>query len=312
MSKRIKKRRKLLRLGTPLGFSLFCVLILLLLAGAYIGVSWSLEHAPTVFEAVKRAVRDEVEVVSTTPAPLTPEELEQDEKVQTGLMSYGNTPAVGTPDTSTPTPAPTPILTPEPTPFFSKPLKGKIVGIDPVYDSASEFPEEAEFNLAFAMELKAYLEEREVIVVMTRTDASPCSDEDRYNAINAGNCDIAVRLQCNEAKSSVSGCYVRSSRKNMNFGQTLSSAYRKATGLKSQSGKTGGYEIQSDEVCKNSSCPVGVLIMGNFTGKKDGERMNDPDFRESMIRGIYNGLMKYYGVEETSEPTPTPKPTKQP
>lgn len=307
MSKRIKKRRKFLRLGTPLGFSLFCVLILLLIAGLYIGISWSLEHAPTVFEAVKRAVQDEVEVVSTTPAPLTPEELNSETKVQTGPINYGNTPSVGTPDTSTPTPAPTPILTPEPTPFFSKPLKGKIVGLDPVYDSASEYPEEADFNLAFAMELKAYLEEREVIVVMTRTDSSPCSDEDRYNAINSGNCDIAVRIQCNEAKSSVSGCYVRSSRKNMAFGQTLSSAYRKTTGLKSQSGKSGGYEMLSDEVCKNSNCPVGVLIMGNYTGTKDRAKLDDPEFRELMIRGIYVGLMNFYDVEETDQPTPTPK-----
>ena len=307
MSKRIKKRRKLLRLGTPLGFSLFCVLILLLLAGLYIGVSWAIAHGGTVFNAVKQAVQDEVVTVSTTPAQLTPEEVNASAKVETGAMRYGNTPVVGTPDTSTPTPAPTPILTPEPTPFMSKPLAGKIIGIDPMYDSASEFPEEAEYNLAFAMELKAYLEEREVIVVMTRTDASPCSDEDRYNAINAGNCDIAIRLCCNETKS---GFYVRSSRKNMKFGQTLSGAYKSSTKLKTA--KSNGYVLESDDVCKNSNCPVGVLVLGGFNNKKERAKLDDPEFRALMIRGIYNGMLKHYGVEETDEPTPTPKKTKNP
>lgn len=307
MSKRIKKRRKILRLGTPLGFSLFCVLILLLCAGLYIGVSWTIAHGGTVFEAVKSAVRDEVVTVSTTPAPLTPDEVNASAKVETGPMSYGNTPAVGTPDTSTPTPAPTPILTPEPTPFMSKPLAGRVIGIDPMHDSSSEFPEEGEFNLVFAFELKAFLEERDVIVILTRADGSPCSDEDRYNAINSGNCDVAIRIGCVEMKSSVSGCYVRSSRKNMGFGQTLSSTYRKATGIKSLNGKSGGYEMLSDDVCKNSNCPVAVIFLGNFNGNKDRERLEDPDFRALMIRGIYNGLLKYFDVEETDAPTPTPK-----
>lgn len=305
MSKRIKKRRKFLRLGTPLGFSLFCVLILLLLAGVYIGVSWTIAHGGTVFNAVKQAVQDEVETVSTTPAPLTPEEVNASAKVETGPMSYGNTPAVGTPDTSTPTPEPTPILTPEPTPFMSKPLAGRIIGIDPMYDSTYEYPEEAEYNLLFAMELKAFLEEREVIVMMTRTDGSPCSDEDRYNAINAGNCEIAIRFCCGETKN---GFYVRSSRKNMQFGQTLSSAYKKSTGLKSA--KSNGYVMESDDVCKNSDCPVGVLVMGNFGGSKERAKLEDPEFRALMIRGVYNGLMKHFGVEETDAPTPTPKPKK--
>ena len=308
MSKRMKKRRRFLRLGTPLGFSLFCILILGILAGVYVGVSWSLEHAPTVFEAVKQAVQNEVGTVSATPTPMAEEALREDTTVQTGTLRYSNTPVAGTPDTSTPTPEPTPILTPEPTPFLSKPLAGKIIGIDPVYDVTSEYAEEAEFNLSFALELKEYLEEREVLVVMTRTDnTSPCSDEDRYNCINAGNCDVAIRLMCSELKSSVSGAYVRSSKKNKNFGQTMSAQYRKATGMKSQSGKSGGYEELSDDVCKNSDCPVAVIIMGNFKGTKDKARFEDAEFRQSMIQGIYNGLMKYYGVKETTEPTPTPK-----
>ena len=54
--KQIKHRRRKLRIGNPVGFSLFCLGCLAVLALLYVGIAWLVRHGSTVAQAVKDAV----------------------------------------------------------------------------------------------------------------------------------------------------------------------------------------------------------------------------------------------------------------
>ena len=55
--KQIKHRRRKLRIGNPVGFSLFCLGCLAVLALLYVGIAWLGRHGSTVAQAVKNAVQ---------------------------------------------------------------------------------------------------------------------------------------------------------------------------------------------------------------------------------------------------------------
>ena len=58
--KQIKKRRRVLRIGNPVGFSLFCLVCLAVLAGLYLGISWAIKNGPGVVKAMRAVVQEEV------------------------------------------------------------------------------------------------------------------------------------------------------------------------------------------------------------------------------------------------------------
>ena len=56
--KQIKKRRRVLRIGNPVGFSLFCLVCLAVLAGLYLGISWAIKNGPGVVKAMRAVVQE--------------------------------------------------------------------------------------------------------------------------------------------------------------------------------------------------------------------------------------------------------------
>ena len=106
--KQIKKRRRILRIGNPIGFSLFCLVCLALLAGLYLGISWAIKNGPGVVKAMRTTVQEEV---MTTPT-VEPSREPKDELLPTPTPEVKETPALGTPVASTPTPEPTATPTP--------------------------------------------------------------------------------------------------------------------------------------------------------------------------------------------------------
>ena len=72
--KQIKKRRRVLRIGNPIGFSLFCLVCLALLAGLYLGISWAIKNGPGVVKAMRTTVQEEVLTTPTVEPSREPEE----------------------------------------------------------------------------------------------------------------------------------------------------------------------------------------------------------------------------------------------
>ena len=204
--KQIKKRRRILRIGNPIGFSLFCLVCLALLAGLYLGISWAIKNGPGVVKAMRTTVQEEV---MTTPT-VEPSREPKDELLPTPTPEVKETPALGTPVASTPTPEPTVYVTADPSQDISAPLYGQIIGIDPCRDNTKR-PEEAENNLILANHLKRYLESQGAKVVLGRTeeDKGKVEDSTRAKIFREAGCTYVVRLKCNYINAKTSACYVK-------------------------------------------------------------------------------------------------------
>ena len=113
----------------------------------------------------------------------------------------------------------------------------------------------------------------------------------RAKTIKKANCDIALRLMCNHISSKSSGCYVQYLKKNKTYAQELVNAYSSATGIKKQSGKSGGIENKSDTVASDCGCPCVLLVMGNWDNPSEREKLQDEAFREKMITAIYETFL---------------------
>ncbi|MDO4564987.1 MAG: N-acetylmuramoyl-L-alanine amidase [Clostridia bacterium] len=290
--KQIKRRRRRLRINNPVGFSLFCILCLALLAGLIVGVYYLIEYGPGACAAFSQYLeeRDATPAPTATPTPTLP-------PTSTPSSDNANTPIVGeqetpTPDTSADSTAVPSDYTPSTaTPDPNAPLYGFTIGLDPFRDSASRFDEEAVYNLEFAFKFKEYLEQRGATVVLTREDNDRSySDTARINAINDANCDIALRFLCNHLDSrGTVGCYAQSLSRNEETARTIVNAYIATTGLSTR--KSDGFEADSNAFLRNTDCVAVTLIIGHWTNSGEREKLLDSAFQELMMEGLYNGLL---------------------
>ena len=304
--KQIKKRRRILRIGNPIGFSLFCLVCLGVLTGLYLGISWAIKNGPGVVKAMRTVVQEEV---MTTPT-VEPSREPKDELLPTATPTpeVKDTPALGTPSASTPSPEPSAYVSAGPAGSIHEALHGQIIGIDPARDETSKYKSEAANNLAVANYLKAYLESQGATVVLSRTEATKgaLSNEERGRTFKNANCTYVVRLMCNHINSKTSACYVRTSKANRDFGRTMVDAYSQATGMRKQSGsdRRNGVKIESDSVASGCGCPCVLVIMGNWDNSKDKKNLQDESFLELVCEGILNGLMTQISGEPLTTPTP--------
>lgn len=289
--KRIKKRRRRLRINNPIGFSLFCILCLALLAGLIIGVYYLVQYGPGACTAIQEYFEEQnaTPTPAPSPTPTLPPTLPP-------ATDPPNTPVVGdeqtpTPETSTPTlenytPAP-------PTADPNAPLYGFTIGLDPFRDSGSQYKAEAEYNLAFALKFKAYLEQRGATVVVTRENSSESySVNERTSVINEANCDVAIRILCNHLSSrGTVGCYAQALSKNEEMARTIIDAYVASTGLETR--KQNGFEAKSVDFFKKTDCPAINIIIGHWTNAGELEKLQDEAFQQLMMEGLYNGLLEY-------------------
>ena len=310
--KQIKKRRRFLRIGNPIGFSLFCLVCLAVLAGLYLGISWAIKNGPGVVKAMRTAVQEEV---MTTPT-IEPSREPKDELLPTATPTPSSTPtpevketpALGTPVATTPTPEPTAYVSAGPAGNISAALYGQVIGIDAARDATSKYSSEAAYNLTLANRLKRYLESQGANVVLSRTDDTKgtMSNEERGRIFKDAKCDYVVRLMCNYPNSKNSSTYVRCSKDNQEYALTLVDAYSMATGIRKQSGsdRKNGVKIESDSVATGCGCPCALLILGNWDNDKDKDNLQDEVFMDRICEGIFNGLM----AQITGEPIVTPAP----
>lgn len=291
--KRIKKRRKHFRISNPLGFSLFCAMCILAV-GLVVGViCLAVGYGEDAIAFIKAQLNGTPVSVQATAEP-TAEPTDTPEPTDPSI----ETPEIGTPVPETPTPepleTPAPAETPsaEPKEDPNAPLYGFTIGIDPTRDGESKYKSECAYNLEFAQQLKAYLESKGATVVLTREDnKKDLNNTTRAKTIKKANCDIAIRLMCNHISSKTSGCFVQYLKKNKSYAKELINAYSEATGIKKQSGKSGGLDNKSDTVASNCGCPCVTLVMGNWDNKTERSNLEDDAFRETMIKAIYETML---------------------
>lgn len=307
--KRVKNRKKHFKINNPLGFSLFCAMIILIL-GLIVGTiifftsgafnemmtrcSHKLNEDPASAEKALPPEDETPEPVTETDSP------EPTEEQQDPDATPGETPETGTPVPETPTPppiqpeTPRPTETTEPKQDTDDSLEGYTIGIDPTRDSGSKYKDETKYNLAFALKLKDYLESKGAKVVLTREDnKKEVGNSKRAKIIKNAKCDIAIRLMCNEVGSSTHGCYVQATKKNADFAKLLAETYSNGTGMKFQKDKKNGFEkLSSDTVSSNCGCPCARLIMGNWKNKSDRANLEDEAFQEKMMEAICEALLK--------------------
>ncbi|MBQ4423699.1 MAG: N-acetylmuramoyl-L-alanine amidase [Clostridia bacterium] len=297
--KRIKTRRKHFRITNPLGFSLFCasvILVVALIAGVvFLAVGGYFGDA---LKCIKAKLNGDDRIAPTETVAEVSETPEfSAEPTGTAQGTPAETPETGTPVPDTPTPPPISTETDDPE-HSSKPsadpnapLYGYTIGIDPVRDGGSTYKAECAYNLEFAQQLGDFLESKGATVVLTRDgNKKSVSNSTRAKTIKNAGCDIAIRLMCNEIAAKSSGCYVVAMKKNKDYGQSLIDAYAAATGIRKQAGKSNGLQIKNDDVSKNCGCPCVWLVMGNWKNKGDRSILEDDAYRDKMIRAIYETI----------------------
>ena len=306
--KQIKKRRRILRIGNPIGFSLFCLVCLALLAGLYLGISWAIKNGPGVVKAMRTAVQEEVMATPTVEPSREPKDelLPTPSPTPTPTPEVKETPAWGTPVATPPTPEPTAYGSAGPAGYIGAALYGQVIGIDAARDSKSKYTSEAANNLILANHVKRYLESQGATVIMSRTEDTKgeLTNEERGRIFKKAGCTYVVRLMCNHINSKTSACYAQASKSQKDFAQNMIDAYVAATGMKKQNGKKNGVETKTDSVAEECGCPCVLLILGNWDNSKDKNNLQDEVFMDRVCEGVFNGLM----AQITGEPIVTPTP----
>ena len=296
--KRIKNRRKHFRIHNPLGFSLFCAMIILAI-GLIVGVVFLAKggYFAQMFNCVKSEVTGN-RAVPTQVSEATEEPEISEEPTQAPTDSPEETPDIGTPEPETPTPPALEVETPAPSTtsgsntISGTAFEGLTIGIDPTRDGKSKYKKEAEYNLSLAKQLKEYLESKGAKVVITREDnKKEVGNSKRARIIKEAKCDAAIRLMCNEVGSSVHGFFVQGTKKNESFARILIDAYANGTGMEIQSSKGRGFDKVSDEVASKCGCPCVRLVMGNWKNSEDRADLEDEAFRQKIVESIAEALL---------------------
>ena len=162
---------------------------------------------------------------------------------------------------------------------------------------------EYQLNLDISLKLKNILETRGYEVVLTRTDNDTAiSNKERAEYVAEQGAEIYVRIHANGAESSsasgaltispsssnpyVSQLYKESSQ----LSQCILDSYCQATGFSNL-----GVSYYDNMTGINwSSVPVTIVEMGFMTNEQDDRRMSDPDFQDTMARGIADGIDNYF------------------
>ena len=302
--KRIKTRSKHFRITNPLGFSLFCAMIILVI-GLIVGVVFLVKggYVQQMLSCAKSELNGEranaTQEAEATPAP---ELTEAPTTAPTDAPE--ETPEIGTPDPATPTPPALEPETPEPGATYdpskdpNAPLAGITIGLDPLRGgSDKKTKEEGKYDVAFAKALAEFLESKGATVVITREEGENPGASKRLKIIKDAQCDIALRLFCNHISKNTSGCFVEATKSNQEFAQIMIDEYSAATGIPKQKGnnkKNGVEKVSSDDdpVSSKCGCPCVRIILGNWENKSERANLEDEAFQQKMFEGIYEAFLK--------------------
>jgi N-acetylmuramoyl-L-alanine amidase len=167
-------------------------------------------------------------------------------------------------------------------------------GIKPGSISPSGRTEKA-FNLDVSLKVEALLKkEKNIHVVMTRSDDSHLELSDRVKIANNLKADIFVSIHGNSNPSSspngTETYYTRDSSKSL--ANVIHKHLAKATGLKDR-----GVKYSSLHVTRETTMPAVLLEVGFLSNKGDEAQLFNDDFQNRVAQGIVAGIKEYLKVQ---------------
>lgn len=189
---------------------------------------------------------------------------------------------------------------PEPNGPGSSEMKAKCTtGTTGSYTGVPEY----KLNLDISLQLKTVLEQRGYQVVLTRTDnETAISNKERAEFAAAQGAEIYVRIHANgDDTHTASGALAMAPSKENPYVSHLYEdsnrlswcildAYCSVTGLN----KLGVQYPDNMTGINWSTIPVTILEMGFMTNENDDRLMQDPDFQQTMVNGIADGIDAYF------------------
>ena len=187
----------------------------------------------------------------------------------------------------------------------NKILNKKIVVIDPGHGGsnpgATQYGmRESDNNLAVSLKLKKLLEDSGAKVIMTRdTDRSVAKEgvqlkqelQARVDLVDANNADVFISIHTNaNDNADVHGA--------MTFyyndmSKILANDIQKSL-IKTTKTTDKGTEKENFYVLRNNTVPAVLVEMGFITNKSEAIKLNDDIYRNTIVDGIYEGLVNYF------------------
>lgn len=154
---------------------------------------------------------------------------------------------------------------------------------------------EKSFNLDLSLKVEALLKnEKDLNVVMTRSDDSHLELSDRTKIANNLNADIFVSIHANSSTTSspngTETLYTRDSSKSL--ANIMHKHLIKATGLKDRSAKYSNLHVT-----RETKMPAVLLEIGFLSNKGDEAQLFEDDFQNRVAQGIVAGIKEYLKVQ---------------
>jgi N-acetylmuramoyl-L-alanine amidase len=126
-------------------------------------------------------------------------------------------------------------------------------------------------------------------LVLTRSDDSYPTLDDRVNLANSINADLFLSVHANSYTSSTNGTETYYTRpESLAFAQAMHAALVPATGL-----KDNGVRSKNLHVTRETTMPAALLEIGYLSNKTDNAALWSEDFQNRVAQGIATGLLQY-------------------
>lgn len=156
---------------------------------------------------------------------------------------------------------------------------------------------EKDFNLAVALKVEALLRQNPNLeLIMTRTDDSTLSLEDRAKIANEANADLFISIHGNsiDPPANPSGYETHYSREeSLALAETMHRHLLEGTGLPDRK-----IRKQSLYVTRETTMPAVLLEAGYLSNAKDEAVMFTEEFQQRVAQSIVAGIEEYLGLTE--------------